>query len=70
MNSRNERSSRAGDVADEAARYLEAVELFATLDADPHAAARARAASARSREDRATHQASTTARKAVLRWRS
>ncbi|MGH3010103.1 MAG: hypothetical protein ACRDLM_11960 [Gaiellaceae bacterium] len=70
MSTRNERSSRATDVADEAARYLDVVNTFATLEADPHAAARARAATARVREDRAAQQASTTARKGARRWRS
>ena len=54
-------------VAEEARRYLEVVDTFAALDADPHAAARARAACARAHEDRTT-QAST--RKAAFRWRS
>ncbi len=69
MNSRHDRSSRAATVADEAARYLEAVELFASLGADPHTEARARAACARAREDRAA-RAPASARKAVLRWRT
>jgi hypothetical protein len=37
-------------LAAEAARYLEVVEQFAALDADPHAEARGRAARARARE--------------------
>ena len=52
-------------VAEEARRYLDVVESFAALGADPHAAARARAACARAHEDRVT-----PARKGVLRWRS
>jgi len=39
--------TEAGDVAREASRYLDVVELFASLGADPHASARARAAHAR-----------------------
>ena len=62
------RSKRAhGGVAEEARRYLEVVDTFAALDADPHAAARARAACARAREDRTPH--AVTPRKAVFRWR-
>jgi hypothetical protein len=50
-------------IAKEARRYLEVVDAFAALDADPHAAARARAA--RARETQAD-----VARKGVFRWRS
>lgn len=70
MSTHHERPRAAADLADEALRYLDAVDVFATLDADPHADARARAACARVREERAAQQASTTERKAVLRWRS
>jgi hypothetical protein len=64
MNAPAERScSRPSNVADEALLYLEVVDVFAALDADPHAAARARAASARESQTEAT-------RKGVLRWRS
>ena len=56
-------------VADEAARYLETVDLFASLDADPHADARARAAFARACEALRT-QAGRPGRKGVRRWRS
>jgi hypothetical protein len=70
MSIHHERPRAAADLADEALRYLDAVDVFATLDADPHADARARAACARGREERAAQQASTTERKAVLRWRS
>jgi putative ubiquitin-RnfH superfamily antitoxin RatB of RatAB toxin-antitoxin module len=70
MSIHRERPRAAADLADEALRYLDAVEVFASLDADPHAAIRARAACARAREERAAQQASTTERKAVLRWRS
>jgi hypothetical protein len=62
--------TEAGDVACEASRYLDVVELFASLDADPHASARARAAQARRAEDRVTHTAQPRTRKAVHRWRS
>lgn len=60
----------AADVAGEASRYLGVVEVFASLDADPHASARARAAHARRAEDRVTHTAQPRTRKAVNRWRS
>ena len=70
MSARTERTrTGAASVADEAHRYLEVVDGFAALDADPHAAARTRAASARAREDRESQQTATT-RKAVFRWRS
>jgi hypothetical protein len=58
-------SSRAEALAGEAARYLEVVETFASLGADPHAAARARAARAR----RLTDQAAQTASGRRRRWR-
>jgi hypothetical protein len=70
MSIHHERPRAAADLADEALRYLDAVDVFASLDADPHADARARAACARAREERAGQQATPTARKAVLRWRS
>ena len=70
MSTHHVRTYGAAGLADEALRYLDAVEVFASLDADPHAAVRARAACARAREECAEQQASTTARKAVLRWRS
>jgi len=60
----------ATDVAQEALRYLEVVDVFATLNADPHAAARARAAHARAREGCTAQRPDTTTRKGVLRWRS
>ena len=62
--------TEAGDVAGEASRYLDVVELFASLDADPHASARIRAAHARRAEDSVTHTAQPRTRKAVHRWRS
>jgi hypothetical protein len=55
-------------VAAEAARYLEVVDSFAALNADPHAAARARARSARTREDHTTQPSARS--KGVFRWRS
>ena len=61
---------KAADVACEASRYLDVVEVFASLDADPRASARARAAHARRAEDRVTHTAQPRTRKAVNRWRS
>lgn len=70
MTIHHERPRAAADLADEALRYLDAVDVFASLDADPHADARARAACARERAERAAQQATPTARKAVLRWRS
>ena len=62
--------TEAADVAREASRYLVVVELFASLDADPHASVRARAAHARRAEDRVTHTPQPRTRKAVNRWRS
>lgn len=62
--------AKAADVAREASRYLDVVELFASLDADPHASARAHAAHARRAEDRVTHTPQPRTRKAVHRWRS
>jgi hypothetical protein len=62
--------TKAGDVAGEASRYLDVVELFASLDADPHASARSRAAHARRAEDRVIHTPQPRTRKAVHRWRS
>jgi hypothetical protein len=53
----------ATGVAQEALRYLDVVDVFATLNADPHAAARAR-------EDRAVKRPDATERKGVLRWKS
>jgi hypothetical protein len=55
----------ADELAREAARYLEVVEAFASLGADPHAAARARAAHAR----RTTNHAAQEARTRRRRWR-
>ena len=70
MSSHHERPRAAADLADEALRYLDAVDVFGSLDADPHADARARAACARAREERAGQQATPMARRVVLRWRS
>ena len=39
--------STTDDLASEAARYLEVIEVYASLGADPHASARKRAAHAR-----------------------
>lgn len=58
---------RRCDLAEEARRYLEVVDSFAALGADPHAAARTRANRARADEDRTTQ---ASGRKAVFRWRS
>jgi hypothetical protein len=62
--------TESGDVAREASRYLDVVEVFASLGADPHAGARARAAHARRAEARVTHRSQPRTRKAVNRWRS
>lgn len=62
--------TEAADVAGEASRYLDVVELFASLDADPHASARVRAAHAGRAEDRVAHTPKPRTRKAVNRWRS
>lgn len=57
-------NSKADKLASEAARYLDAVEVFASLGADPHAAVRARAARAR----RTENQSAQTRREEVRRW--
>jgi len=63
--------AQADAVAREAARYLGVVELFATLGADPHASARARAARARAAERLASQiPAAATKRRGVLGWRT
>jgi hypothetical protein len=56
----------ATDVAQEALRYLDVVGVFATLNADPHAAARARACE----NSAAQRRPDATVRTGVLRWRS
>lgn len=53
----------ADALASEAARYLNVVERFAALGADPHAAARARAA------ERRVSPAAASKRRGVRRWR-
>ncbi len=58
------RPRAAERLAQEASRYLAVVEAFARLDADPHAAARARAARAR----RTEIQPAQTAGKGARRW--
>jgi hypothetical protein len=55
----------AAEVAREASRYLDVVDVFASLGADPHAGARVRAAQARRAEDGAARAAQSRARKAV-----
>jgi hypothetical protein len=58
-------------VAREAARYLQVIELFAALGADPYAAARARAAHARAAERLASQTpAATSKRRGVFGWRT
>ena len=64
MSATRERKRR--DLAEEARQYLDVVDRFAALGADPHAAARTRANLARAHEDRTTQ---ASARKAVFRWR-
>lgn len=59
-------TTRGDELARETRRYLEAVETFAALGPDPHAAARARAARKRHIEARSLQ----TARKGVRRWMS
>jgi hypothetical protein len=60
----------ADALAREAARYLNVVERFATLGADPHAAARARAARARTAERVVQRPAGSSTRRGVRRWRT
>ena len=69
MTTEHRHCTEAADVAREALRYLDVVELFASLDADPHASARARAAHARRAEDHVTHTPQPRTRKAVNGWR-
>ena len=57
-------TNRADELAREAGRYLDVIETFAALGADPHATARRRAAHQRCNEQR-TQQ---SARKGMLRW--
>ena len=59
----------ADALAREAARYLIVVERFAALGADPHAAARARAARSRAAECRLSPTAASK-RRGVRRWRT
>jgi hypothetical protein len=54
----------ADELAREACRYLDVVEAFAALGADPHATARRRAAQERCSEQRTLQ----TTRKGVRRW--
>jgi hypothetical protein len=58
-------NTRADALALEARRYLDVVETFAALGADPHATARRSAAQQRCSEQRTPRQ---TTRKGVLRW--
>jgi len=58
------RTIRADELAREAGRYLDVIETFAALGADPHAAARRRAAHQRCSEQRSQQ----SAREGVLRW--
>lgn len=71
MSRRDQRARRRAEkIAREAARYLDTVELFSALDADPHATARARATRARANEEqRAAQPPARSARKGVPRWR-
>jgi hypothetical protein len=57
-------NARADALALEARCYLDVVETFAALGADPHATARRRAAQQRCSEQRTLQ----TTRKGVLRW--
>ena len=57
-------TTRADELAREACRYLDVVETFAALGADPHATARRSAAQQRCSEQRTLQ----TTRKGVLRW--
>ena len=57
-------TTRADVLAREACRYLDVVEAFAALGADPHARARRRAAEQRCSEQRTLQ----STRKGALRW--
>lgn len=70
MSRRERAQKRAEKIAREASRYLDTVELFSALDADPHAAARARAARARANEEqRAAQPPARSAHEGAPRWR-
>ena len=69
MNARpTERGGHTGGIAEEASRYLDAVDLFAGLGADPHAPARIRAARARHHKNQILQTAQTGARKGARGW--
>lgn len=72
MTSPNNRNwGRAEEVACEASHYLEVLAVFAALGADPHTSARARAARARTNEERSAQTAApATTGKGALRWRT
>jgi hypothetical protein len=57
-------STRAEELACEARRYLDVVETFAVLGADPHASARKRTARKRHNEERSQQ----LERKGVRKW--
>lgn len=61
-------SATAGDVDEEAMRYLDVVNPFASLGADPHEAARTRTARARHNENLTRPTAQVGAQKGVRRW--
>lgn len=57
------RMTASDRLAAEAERYLDVVERFAALGADPHAGARAQAARARSNEQAARHSGARPGRR-------
>ncbi len=70
MSNKTSATSVTGELfAAEALRYLEVVETFAALDADPHAAARERATRRRATEDEARPRVASLGRKPILRWK-
>ena len=58
----------ADELGREASRYLEVVDAFASLAADPHARARAHAAQARQREQTAGQRTRLAVAKGGRRW--
>jgi hypothetical protein len=58
------------ELGQEASRYLEVVETFAALEADPHGDVRTRAARKREAEGQAAGPRAVAERRAIRRWRS
>lgn len=70
MSNENPTAANGEEIAAEACQYLDALETFAALDADPHADARARAARERAVEDEGGRPQAAAERRSILRWAS